>query len=62
MMLANFPFLVGYVIVFLGEDLFISKALSLHIPWYLDVLLEVRINGLDQWVVSPTYKWGILGL
>ena len=19
---------------------------------------EVRINGLDQWVISPTYKWG----
>ena len=20
---------------------------------------EVRINGLDQWVISPTYQWGI---
>ena len=26
---------------------------------YLDVPLEVRINGWDQWVISPTYKWGI---
>ena len=24
---------------------------------YLDVPLEVRINGWDQWVISPTYKW-----
>ena len=23
---------------------------------------EVRINGSDQWVISPTYKWNILGL
>ena len=20
---------------------------------------EVRINGQDQWVISPTYKWGM---
>ena len=23
---------------------------------------EDRINGWDQWVISPTYKWRILGL
>ena len=29
---------------------------------HLDVPLEVRINGQDQWVSSPTYKWCILGV
>ena len=29
---------------------------------HLDVPLEVRINVLDQWVISPAYKWDILGL
>ena len=24
----------------------------------LDVPLEVRINAQDQWVISPTCKWG----
>lgn len=24
-------------------------------PTYLDVLLEVKINGSDQWVVSPQH-------
>ena len=30
--------------------------------YYLDVPLEVRITGSDQWVISPTYKWDISGL
>ena len=30
---------------------------------FLDVPLEVRINGYDQWVISPIFiNGGILGL
>ena len=29
-------------------------------PPGLDVPLEFRINGLDQWVITPTYKLDIL--
>ena len=52
-----------------------GRVLFLSVPWrhltqvfgvgfpHLDVPLEVRINGWDQWVISPMYKWGIhLGL
>ena len=28
---------------------------SIHSSWYLDVPLEVRINGWDQWLITPIY-------
>ena len=35
---------------------------SLKFIIYLDVLLEDRINGEDQWLISAAYKWGYFGL
>ena len=35
-------------------------AVNVNVAGYLDVPLEVRINGQDQWVISPTCEWGIL--
>ena len=40
-------------------DFFINRGIRIPAKWYLDVPLEVRINDSDQWLLSPTYRWGI---
>ena len=51
----------------LFDDVFVSKPWANFIAILLLLLLgcpwtELRINGEDEWLISPTYKWDALGL